>query len=83
MIAHQNFYDKCFMVFLSYGFGYGLRPKVKIAPTVQHCFTIFMLVVVVVKLVALNISPTHYYMPSLLYVLFYNVFIRFVSLKGS
>ena len=27
MIADQNFYDVCFVGFLSYGFGYGLRPK--------------------------------------------------------
>ena len=27
MIADQNFYDICFMFFLSYGFGYGLQPK--------------------------------------------------------
>ena len=45
MIADQNFYDICFMFFhpTSSATAYGLRPnillrpKVKIAPTVQHC----------------------------------------------
>ena len=30
MIADQNFYDICFIFFISYGFGYGLRSKVDV-----------------------------------------------------
>ena len=30
MIADQNFFDKCFTFFSSYGFGYGLRPKAEV-----------------------------------------------------
>ena len=29
MIAGKNFYDICFPLSLTYGFGYGLRPKAK------------------------------------------------------
>ena len=30
MIADQNFFDICFTFFLSYGFGYGLRPEAEV-----------------------------------------------------
>ena len=37
MIAGKIIYYIWLLLFLTYSFGYGLRPKVKIAPTIQHC----------------------------------------------